>query len=63
MDEELDHKRTEENKLEGVHRTKGLNDIKEKGLWGNESRELEELYGVVQGRDVHIIKISEEKQF
>lgn len=36
---------------------------KGRGLWANESRELEELYGVVKRRDGHIIKISEEKQF
>lgn len=30
MEGELDHKRAEKNKLEGAHRTKGLNDIKKR---------------------------------
>lgn len=62
MDEELDHRQMKKNRLEGAHGAKGLSDIKEKGPWGNESRELEELRGVVKRRDVHVTKISEDKQ-
>lgn len=39
------------------HRTKGLNEVKEKRRWENESRELEELLGGVKRSDGQIFKI------